>query len=254
MDVGTTLRTGREGRGMTLLQLATRTKIPMTILAAIEENDFDQVPSGIFIRGYIRAYAREVGLAPEPIVAQFLADTAPVTPIGSDQPSPERPVDDALESVRLSPDLLQSSRAGWGYALIVAALLVAIISFNRSNTPDAEAVAVVPPVEQPVRAAAVIAAEAGPVGTSGSGVRMEMQAQRLCWVRVSVDGKTLVARLMQPGERETFDATGEIILRVGDPGAITYSLNGRPGTPLGKAGVPVTVRFTRDGGPAALVS
>jgi hypothetical protein len=55
------------------------------------------------------------------------------------------------------------------------------------------------------------------------------------------------SRLMQPGETETLTGQQDITVRVGDPSALSYSINGRPGQPLGAANIPATVRFTPDG-------
>jgi hypothetical protein len=59
---------------------------------------------------------------------------------------------------------------------------------------------------------------------------------------------------MQPGERQTIESEREIVLRVGNPAALTYSINGTTGEPLGRPGVPVTVRFTNGGERATLAS
>jgi hypothetical protein len=77
--------------------------------------------------------------------------------------------------------------------------------------------------------------------------RFQFEAQAPCWVEAVVDGRKVVYRLMQRGDREAIDPGHEIVLRIGDPGAFTYSVNGSPGAPLGKPGVPITVRFTSEG-------
>jgi hypothetical protein len=51
-------------------------------------------------------------------------------------------------------------------------------------------------------------------------------------------------RLMNPGERTTITAREQLILRVGDPAALVFSLNGASGRSLGSAGQPVTLRIT----------
>jgi hypothetical protein len=76
---------------------------------------------------------------------------------------------------------------------------------------------------------------------------IELQAQGLCWIRGAVDGKVVVERLLQPGDRQVLDADVDIVLRVGDPGALTHTVNGMPGEPLGRPGIPVTIRFTMEG-------
>jgi cytoskeleton protein RodZ len=65
MDVGAVLRDAREQRGLSLDQLAQATKIRVTVLQAIETNRGEKLPEPIFLRGFVRAYAREVGLNPQ---------------------------------------------------------------------------------------------------------------------------------------------------------------------------------------------
>jgi cytoskeletal protein RodZ len=269
MDVGTTLRTARERRALTLPQLAERTKIPVGILQALEQNAFDRVPRGIFVRGYLRAYSCEVGLDPGEMVDQFRTETGDVV-VPELQPEAVAATDthdDEIEPVRIDPNLT-ASRPGWGYLLMVAALLVAVVSVNRSDVQD-EPDAVVAVGGEPALAAAEPAAASDaiqPVATAGpvvpatasaagpSPLRFDIQTRGECWVEAVVDGRRVVYRLMLPGERQTIESEREIVLRVGDPAALTYSINGSAGEPLGRPGVPVTVRFTSAGERATLAS
>ena len=251
MEVGTTLRAARERRNLTLAQLAATTKIPVALLHALEDNAYEKVPSGIFVRGFIRAYAREVGLDPEEMIQQFLAETQPPSPpaaaVGSNGQETIDDIDDRLQID--SP--LAASRPGWGYALIVAALVVGLISFNRTERAERVSSEPAAPSQStaslPDRSGTAQAAEMKAVATTGGTVRFDIEAQGPCWVKAVVDGKTVIARLMQAGERESLDLNHDVVLRVGDPAAFTYFINGRPGRALGKPSTPVTVRFTSDG-------
>ena len=258
MDIGTTLRTARQRQELSLEQLAATTKIPVGVLQAIERNDFEHVPRGIFARGFIRAYAREVGLDPEETIAQFLEETGDViSSVAAMQAAEQAPPDDDMYDRQIDP-AVSASGPGLGYVLIVAALLVAVISFNRSAASGDATATAIPPAPPPpaigaetataaVQPAAISADELQAVATSGASLRFDLEAQGPCWVEAVADGRRLVYRLMLPGERETIDADREVVLRIGDPAALTYSVNGRPGAPLGQAGTPVTVRFTTEG-------
>ncbi len=68
---GLRLRAARERRGITLDAIAARTKVPVTVWQAMERNDFENWPSGLFARAYVRDYARAVGLEPEEVVEEF---------------------------------------------------------------------------------------------------------------------------------------------------------------------------------------
>jgi cytoskeleton protein RodZ len=73
MDIGARLRQGREREGKSLAEIARTTKISATHLEALEQNHFAHLPGGIFARAFVRAYAAEVGLDPEPLVRDFVA-------------------------------------------------------------------------------------------------------------------------------------------------------------------------------------
>ena len=69
---GERLRQERETRGISLDEIAAATKIGTRFLRALEEQNFDVLPGGIFNKGYVRAYARHLGLNEENAVADYL--------------------------------------------------------------------------------------------------------------------------------------------------------------------------------------
>jgi hypothetical protein len=69
---GDNLRTQRELRGISLEAISTTTKISFRMLRAIEDEHFDQLPGGVFNKGFVRAYARQVGLDEDEAVADYL--------------------------------------------------------------------------------------------------------------------------------------------------------------------------------------
>ncbi|HZW78898.1 MAG TPA: helix-turn-helix domain-containing protein, partial [Candidatus Deferrimicrobiaceae bacterium] len=70
---GEKLRTQREQRGLSLDAISTITKISPRMLRAIEEEHFEQLPGGVFNKGFVRAYARLVGLNEDEAVTDYLA-------------------------------------------------------------------------------------------------------------------------------------------------------------------------------------
>jgi transcriptional regulator with XRE-family HTH domain len=68
---GRRLRDQRERHGVTLETIATTTKINASLLAALERGDVSAWPGGIFRRAFVREYATAIGVAPEPLVAEF---------------------------------------------------------------------------------------------------------------------------------------------------------------------------------------
>ena len=68
---GQLLRNAREQLGWTREQVASRIHLRLTLIAAIEADTYDKHTSHTFIRGYLRAYAKLVGIPEEPILAAY---------------------------------------------------------------------------------------------------------------------------------------------------------------------------------------
>ena len=97
MGFGERLRREREMRKITLEEIALATKIGTRALRALEEEEFGKLPGGIFNRGFVRAYARYLGIDEEQAVADY--ETAKGTS------EPPEPLED--------PDRLKRLEAAW---------------------------------------------------------------------------------------------------------------------------------------------
>ena len=86
--VGQYLRWQREQRRMSLEEVARATRVPMVSLEKIELNRFDELPGEVFVRGFLTAYARAVGLEAEDVLARYTSSrrTAWVTPLPLSSP------------------------------------------------------------------------------------------------------------------------------------------------------------------------
>jgi cytoskeleton protein RodZ len=96
VDFGATLREARERRGLSLRVIADTTKISVGFLEALERNEISRLPGGIFSRSFVRAYALEVGLDPEQMIAEFIT-RFPVETVTQGHPRTRTLVDE-LES------------------------------------------------------------------------------------------------------------------------------------------------------------
>jgi transcriptional regulator with XRE-family HTH domain len=245
MDVGATLRNARERRGLSLEDLSRLTKIKPGLLREIENSAFHLLPAGIFRRGFLRSYAREVGLNPELIVQCYLEEIEG-TPAVDPSPTPEVVLREIAAARTMSAD------DGWGRPRTTAqwtavALFVAVFAGytmfgpgRSGRTPRSESNAVRP---GPARASAAPAAGHVPVGTTGSVLQIDIVSTGPCWLSATSNGERIAYELLRPGDRRVIRARDGVVLRVGDPTAVAYTINGVPGRPLGHAAQPVTVRI-----------
>jgi cytoskeletal protein RodZ len=72
-EFGEKFRKERERRGLTLDDVSNVTKINSRMLKAIETEHFDQLPGGVFNKGFVRAYAKHLGFNDEEAIADYLA-------------------------------------------------------------------------------------------------------------------------------------------------------------------------------------
>ncbi|HEY2168001.1 MAG TPA: helix-turn-helix domain-containing protein, partial [Candidatus Angelobacter sp.] len=79
---GDRIRREREMRGITLNEITESTKISRRHLEALESEHFDQLPGGVFNKGFVRAYARFLGIDEDQAVADYSAAS-------NEQPEPE---------------------------------------------------------------------------------------------------------------------------------------------------------------------
>jgi cytoskeletal protein RodZ len=78
---GEKLKLEREKRKITLEQISSTTKIGTRMLRALEEEQFSQLPGGIFNKGFVRAYARALGLDEDQTVADYLEASGDGPPV-----------------------------------------------------------------------------------------------------------------------------------------------------------------------------
>lgn len=74
-ELGTLMREARLARNLTLDDVSRATKIPKSTLAQLEASELGALPAAVFVRGFIRAYARVVGTDPNPLVRLFEAES-----------------------------------------------------------------------------------------------------------------------------------------------------------------------------------
>jgi cytoskeleton protein RodZ len=147
-SIGDTLRRERLRRGLDLDKVAAETKIGRHQLEAIEANQFDRLPGGVFARSFIRQYARILELDDEEIIAEFKqqfdepADTAPVP---EPQPSSRLPY---MRSLADLYDRLRSDSSFSAFVWVVIAVLVCAGVYSlwqKSRRPVSQAAVVAAP-------------------------------------------------------------------------------------------------------------
>ena len=233
---GDRLRLAREAAGLSLADVATRTRITQRHLAAIEKSDYSELPGRTYITGFARAYARAVDLPEADIGAAIRQEL-------EDDAHGSRPLYEAYEPT--DPARLPTARLTW--TLVIVTLLLAsaygvwrflsvepdealIAAQNRaadaSEAPQSDAAAT--PATK-ARSQVAVAANAPVVLTGLSEV----------WIGFDdAKGKTENWRTLDAGE--TYQVPPEYIeqftLRTSGPQSLKIAVGGREIGPIGPAG------------------
>jgi cytoskeleton protein RodZ len=126
-DFGTKLREARERKGVSLRQIANKTKISVAALEALERNDVSRLPGGIFSRAFVRSYAAEVGLDPETTIQEFIAQ------FPHDSVTAGHPTSDQVEDFEeLESDRRMASNVLW-ILMVSVPLAGAVLYFSMTN-------------------------------------------------------------------------------------------------------------------------
>ncbi len=223
---GVWLRQQREMREITLREISDATKISLRYLEALEDERFDLLPAIVFAKGFLRQYAKYVGLDPDEAVNRFL-----VARRG------EEPEGDGGEEERAVASLRRSGAAGaWKHVLLVvlvAAVLLALVFLvprlmnggpgGGPGTPPrgvAPPEVSLPPVPAPPPPA--------PAPNAEVPLTVTLDFRQDCWVEASVDGEPRVAEMRVQGESLQLQAQKKVELRLGNAGAVAIEVNGEP--------------------------
>ncbi len=267
--IGEVLRRERLRRNLTLEQISRQTKISVKLLEAIEAEDFDKLPGGVFTRSFVRQYAHVLGVDEAELVGELEHTLHTQDPL----PSFRETTHDSVIRIAAASQWERTS-AGSNSTLPSLALVVAVMLlcsaiyawWQRSHhvvEPLSQSTS--RPVEvQPAsnalpgdstspRDTPAASAQASPVAQSVSDTRpaaaiqLYMTADEPVWIGAWADGKRVFYDTLQPNQSKSLDALERIRLLVGNAGALSITLNGKSIAPIGQKGQVRTVEFSPAG-------
>ena len=259
-EISQDLRAAREAHGWSLRQVAERLHITEAQVKGLEDGDYTALPGAAFARGFLKNYARLLGLDPEPLLKTYDASNegSGLHPSETVLPASEGPLLDYSRRVLIFSVLIVISViavAWWVWShqqlqgLPVTAVSPMVAKHPAASAkvvtiaPSVSAAASVPAIGNPPAApglpvAPVPATRSAAVAT-GPGLTFQFSAD--CWVQVKDStGKTLLAVLGHRGDVLRVDSgTPPYNVLVGKASAITISYDDKsvplPANALGVA-------------------
>ncbi len=257
---GENMQREREMRGISLQEIALSTKIGVRSLQALEEEDFEKLPGGIFNKGFVRAYARYLGIDEEQAVADFQAARTEKMPapfgqtlqkVYQTQPPKESHSGKIVAIVLVLLALAGLGYLGWRMKWLEkmhitssAAETTAVpestapapandpagpVSTNPGSTnPNSAAGTGSPPANSTAPMTAASSSVAGPPSAQASSQAflVEVKASERVWVSISADGKRVLEGVLKDGDQKSFNATDRVVINTGNAGGLQISRNG----------------------------
>jgi cytoskeleton protein RodZ len=164
---GERLRKEREQRNITLEDVSLTTKIGTRMLRALEEEKFDQLPGGIFNKGFVRAYARCLSIDEDQAVADYL-EAAGEVPSAAQQNKPAVPRRDFPETLEPVDDGRRRSFPWGTIAALILAVAIGLTIWRHQTAQDQTPVPSPAAQSQPVAGPPSSTVPAPPSSTSSS--------------------------------------------------------------------------------------
>jgi Helix-turn-helix domain/RodZ C-terminal domain len=228
---GEELKREREIRGISLKEIADDTKISKRFLEALERNDHKTLPAPVFTRGFVRQYARYLGLNSEDMVNRYNYAAAGddrieksahlerlVTP-----PTPEVPVRKGIPPwyARIDRNVYIT------IAIVIALTLVGWWAYRLKQQRSGEQADA-----RPVVVASTSAAQPQPPPppaqstTNPDILRLTLDVSDDSWVTLEADGKTVISDELRAGEHHTYEAKDRFRFKtIGNAAGVVVTLN-----------------------------
>ena len=281
--LGEDLKAARENKGLSLKEISERTRISINFLRALEEDNYSAIPGDVFVTGFLRSYAKEVGLKEKEVLARYRE----IRPPQEELAAPQHPEKAQKAQHKPRPSVVSFRKGGErkekGFPLwmiIVGGLIVAAIPALLSLyltkgkvTPPSQPPAQVAPVIKPMAPATTAfkhattmkqatafkprttaAAKPKPAATptpapapQAGPLTLKLTATEDTWYSVKADSGNRKSAILKKDETASFEAKDRLVLDLGNAGGVKVEFNGKALKPYGKHGEAVKgITFTRE--------
>ena len=224
-NFGERLKREREMREVSLEELTKATRISARFLLALENEEWEKLPGGVFGHGFVRTIARYLGLDEESLLGEYdmaRGGQALAEPAKPEEriPSPPKwlPVAAVFVVLIIVIGLFYAGRYGWRrYAAHRAAKQSAISG-------------------SPAQSGSQNSSSPNSTGATDSSLDLSVSTSATTRVRILSDGKLLLDTELPAGETRHFSANQQFEVTAGDSSAVLLQLNGQAMPPLGAPG------------------
>ena len=272
--LGKYLRNQRESKKISLREVAKNTRVREHILKAIEEDQHHLLPPATYVKGFLLAYARYLGLDPNDVLLRYekVLKGEPIPRPSAQPPKPKQEIPPTQAS-KPKQKVLWNTKQTWVVVGVIVASFVVFYFFSPySSKPPMEPIpgklvaekkspiAPSPPViatphtpqGKPVVQEKKPLAPSAPVTATTSvqekkPISLQLKAIEETWLSLQVDDQSGKEMILKPGEGITIQASGRILMKLGNAGGLDLVLNGKPLGRSGRSGEVLNLIVTSQG-------
>ena len=244
--IGEYLKRVREACGYSLDDVAGITKINLRYLEAIEQDEFARIPGEIFCQGFIRSYAKCIGISEEEI-SRRIRETSKIEP-------PQAGHTPIQDDVAIRTAVNKPGKVRIVLPVAVGVILTAILLILFSSGRDSETIRNSKELKEinelnelkeikEIKDVEIkdVPAESSEVQTLVEQEKVEpvvlkIYARELTWISARIDDKETKEVLLKPGEGVMWNGETKIIITAGNAGGIDLDVNGKTLESLGMRG------------------
>lgn len=231
---GQILRNAREQKGWDIVKAEDVTKIRIRYLEALEEENYRILPGTTYVKGFLRTYAKHLGLDPEELVSLYKS---------SEVSEPQPLLEPFTHTPRKRPQWLKpAALAVTGILALVIVIGIATLS-KQEGKPNTSEFTPVPLPSAPQTAQQI---EPNPqpqipaqnpqnvIAAETEGLVAQLVFSQPCWIVVKVDGQPALEGTFSQGMTKELKAKERIeLVTVGNAGGVSVTLNGKTLPSLG---------------------
>jgi cytoskeleton protein RodZ len=251
-NIGEQLSAARHRLGYTTVDAAARLRIRAMFVDALEREDWSTIGEFVYVRGFLKNYARLLGIDPTPLIEQLAEQYQAELAVPRLSQESFNPV--TFSAMRQEEPVQSKRWFPWlfGALTAVAAVLVVMVgislwglfstgnkgaSIDQSQMPQTttEGAPQATPQSNDIKAGPDDQVVADDQTTPG-GVNLRLQLTQPSWLSVTVDGKRVVYETLPAGTVREFHGVREITLRAGNAGGVVANIDGKDLGALGHSG------------------
>ena len=235
LSFGTYLRNIREEKGITLKDVSGETKIRVDILLLIERENHDQLPCTVFVKGFVRAYAKAVGADEKEALRMYLSSFNIFS--GHVQKQTKR-----SEQKKFWRTLLISSGILLCIILVSIYCIYAVYDIPSDDNEKKQKVSDFSEGESGTQVDHFLK-QREMITPGKKNFRLEIVTIKKTWVKVMIDNLTTKEYSLNPGDRVELEAKFDFNILAGNAAGVKLFLNENPVVLSGKSGQVISIQL-----------